>query len=597
MHVAFALVVSTTLAVADWQEVTQGGKPVLLDPRCEALKTDVPGPFVKLGNGNVLAVDDAQVLVSEDEGQTWTPGPLFSQPEKFQCCGERILLRTREGTLLLAFLNTREAASQEGEVQGSPKPGSRLSLYVTRSADDGQTWEEPERLLEGCYRALQTMIQLRGGRVLLGCQAAAGDPGRDVSITFASDDDGKTWKAGGVIDLGEEKRSGNHGEASGATFVELMDGRLWMLLGTERGRFAEAFSHDQGLTWTKVRPSPIDSRGSPGLLKRLHDSRLVLFWNGCRNEGDCAGRREQLLMAFSEDDGRTWTAPAVLARPPMPPGAEEPPYRLAGPRAYEHVPGELWVTTMRGPLRVRFREDDFFARRLSTKTYAIRFLPDAEIVLDGRADEPAWARANVEKRFHFPWTSEPAPPTEFRAVCDRRYLYFHFRVHDEDIVVLDVVQDEQDLVLEDRVELYFAVDDQLHDYYCIEIDSRGRVFDYRARYYRRFDTAWDLECLEVEAAPLPDGYQVEGRIPLASLRALGLPSWLDGERIRCGLYRAEFSHDRSGQTAVARESIHNLGRQAAGPPPIEAWMSWIDPGTVEPDFHVPSSFGFLELAK
>lgn len=577
MHVAFALVVSTTLVAADWQEVMLGGKPVLLDPRCEALTADVPGPFVKLANGNVLAVDGAQVLVSGDAGQTWEPGPLFSQPKKFQCHGERVLLRTREGTLLLAFLNSREVAGQEDEVQGSPKPGSHLPLYVARSVDDGQTWEEPERLLEGCYGALQTMIQLRGGRVLLGCQAAVADPKRCVTMTFASDNDGKTWKISGGGNLGEEKRSSGHGQASGATFVELTDGRLWMLLGTERGRFAEAFSDDQGFTWTKVRPSPIESRGSPGLLKRLHDGRLVLFWSGCHNERDCTGRREQLLVAFSENDGRTWTAPAVLARPPTTPGAEEPPYRLAAPRAYEHVPGELWVTTVRGPLRVRFREDDFFPRRLSTKTYAVRFLPDAGIVLDGRAEEPAWARANVGKGFHFPWTSDPAPPTEFRAVCDREHLYFHFRVHDEDIVVLDVVQDEEDLVLEDRVELYFAVDDQLHDYYCVEIDSRGRVFDYCARYYRRFDTAWDLECLEVKAAPLPDGYQIEGRIPLASLRALGLPSLLDGERIRCGLYRAEFSHDRSGRTAVARESIHNLGRQAAGPPPIEAWMSWVDP--------------------
>ena len=37
-----------------------------------------------------------------------------------------------------------------------------------------------------------------------------------------------------------------------------------------------------------------------------------------------------------------------------------------------------------------------------------------------------------------------------------------------------------------------------------------------------------------------------------------------------------------------KESIHNLGRQLDVPPPIEAWMSWIDPKTEEPDFHVPT---------
>lgn len=232
-----------------------------------------------------------------------------------------------------------------------------------------------------------------------------------------------------------------------------------------------------------------------------------------------------------------------------------------------------------------------------TKTYAVRLVPSAAITLDGRADEPAWAQASVEKGFTFPWKTIPAPPTEFRALCDERYLYLHFRARDEDVVVLDQLRDEEDAVLEDRVELYFAADDKLHDYYCIEIDSRGRVFDYRGRYYRQLDPAWNLKGIEAKGAPLPEGYEIEARIPLASLQAMGLPSLLAGERVRCGLYRAEFSHDRSGKQVVVEETIHNRGRKTDGPPPIEAWISWVDPGTAEPDFHIPSSLGFLELAK
>jgi hypothetical protein len=68
-------------------------------------------------------------------------------------------------------------------------------------------------------------------------------------------------------------------------------------------------------------------------------------------------------------------------------------------------------------------------------------------------------------------------------------------------------------------------------------------------------------------------------------------------KIRCGLYRAEFSQDRSGRPIEQRESIHNLGRQLDGPPPIEAWISWVDPKTEEPDFHVPTSLGWLEIVE
>jgi hypothetical protein len=96
---------------------------------------------------------------------------------------------------------------------------------------------------------------------------------------------------------------------------------------------------------------------------------------------------------------------------------------------------------------------------------------------------------------------------------------------------------------------------------------------------------------------LSEGYEIEGRIPLRSLAALGFPAIQPGVKIRCGLYRAEFSHDRSGRIVEQKESLHNLGRKVEGPPPIEDWISWVDSKTKEPDFHVPASLGWLEFVK
>ncbi len=118
-----------------------------------------------------------------------------------------------------------------------------------------------------------------------------------------------------------------------------------------------------------------------------------------------------------------------------------------------------------------------------------------------------------------------------------------------------------------------------------------------AQLYRRFDPHWKCKGLETAGLPLKKGYVVEGRIPLASLMEMGFPRLGPGERILCGLYRAEFSHDRSGKPVVQRETIHNRGRKLDGPPPLEAWMSWVDPKTPEPDFHVPSSLGWLEIVE
>lgn len=232
----------------------------------------------------------------------------------------------------------------------------------------------------------------------------------------------------------------------------------------------------------------------------------------------------------------------------------------------------------------------------SDQTYLAQRIESGQILLDGRADEPAWSHAAVESSFGFPWKSALAPRTEFRALWDHENLYFTFRVEDADIVVLDNWRDELDGVFEDRVELYFSRDAKMRDYFCAEIDSRGRVLDYRARFYRQFDMNWRFPGLETKATVRPDGYEVEGCIPLRELATLGFPAVRAGVKIRIGLYRAEFSHDRSGR-AASPPGIHTLGRQPAGPPPVEEWISWVNPGTAEPDFHVPASLGWLEFVK
>ena len=230
-----------------------------------------------------------------------------------------------------------------------------------------------------------------------------------------------------------------------------------------------------------------------------------------------------------------------------------------------------------------------------SNTYSVVKVAKPDVQLDGRLEEPAWKKAKVEDRFTFPWKKSAAPRTQFRSFHDGSHLYFAFQVEDADIVVLDRLRDEEDQVFEDRVEMYFAVDEGLKKYFCLEIDSRGRIFDYQGAFYRQLDPAWTWRGPQAAAASDPQGYTVEGRIPLAAFESIGFPALRSGSRIRAGLYRAEFSHDRSGRPVEQRETIHNRGRKIDGPPPIEEWISWVDPLTKEPDFHVPSSLGWLVL--
>ncbi len=233
----------------------------------------------------------------------------------------------------------------------------------------------------------------------------------------------------------------------------------------------------------------------------------------------------------------------------------------------------------------------------SQKTYRVVYLPAAKVQIDGRVDEPSWKKAQAEKGFVFPWRNEAAPSTEFRALCDAAHLYFAFRVKDSDIVVLDTLRDKEDVVFEDRAEMFFSVDDRMENYYCIEVDCRGRAFDYQASYYRQINPKWNWKGLLTKATTSDEGYVVEGRIPLESLETMGFPRLRPGVNIRCGLYRAEFSHDRSGRPVVRKESIHNRGRKLDDPLPIEKWISWVNPKTQTPDFHVPTSLGWLDIVE
>ena len=71
----------------------------------------------------------------------------------------------------------------------------------------------------------------------------------------------------------------------------------------------------------------------------------------------------------------------------------------------------------------------------SLKTYNVRDVSDADVVVDGTIEEPAWTDAKLETEFSFSWQERKAPATEFRALTDDSYFYFAFRVEDADIVV------------------------------------------------------------------------------------------------------------------------------------------------------------------
>ncbi|MEM7146054.1 MAG: carbohydrate-binding family 9-like protein [Verrucomicrobiota bacterium] len=187
---------------------------------------------------------------------------------------------------------------------------------------------------------------------------------------------------------------------------------------------------------------------------------------------------------------------------------------------------------------------------------------------DGRPD---WNAVTPLTDFIFPWTDREPPATTFHACLLDDDFHFRFDVEDKDIVLGNSPNNDDNVLGSDRAEIFFAADPDLNEYYCFEIDPRGLVFECRMQHYRKMDDSWSCPGLEVVAFLTSNGYQIDGQLPLQTLRDLKVLKSSSPEII-AGVYRAEFSHE--GEYEIA-----------------EDWISWIDPETDTPDFHVPASFG------
>lgn len=197
---------------------------------------------------------------------------------------------------------------------------------------------------------------------------------------------------------------------------------------------------------------------------------------------------------------------------------------------------------------------------------------DSEIL-----DSILWEKANCLTDFSSPWKKDPVSKIEFRALHDLEYLCFNFRVFDTDIYI-DQKDDSVDSIgNSDRVELFFRTNDSLNPYYCLEMDTAARIMDFEAKPNKDFDFNWNWpkDNLEVKASKEENSFTVQGKISMASLKALNL---VQDNSIETGVFRAKFS------------LTENLQYDAT-------WISWVDPNTPEPNFHIASSFGKFILMK
>lgn len=180
-------------------------------------------------------------------------------------------------------------------------------------------------------------------------------------------------------------------------------------------------------------------------------------------------------------------------------------------------------------------------------------------------------KANCLTDFCSPWKTDSFSKIEFKALHDGENFYFSFRVFDTDIYIDRKDNSFASIGNSDRVELFFRTNESLNPYYCLEIDTSGRIMDFKALPEKDFDFSWKWPKNDIEVKTSKDeiSFIVEGRISIQSLKDLNL---IQNNTIEAGVFRAKFS------------LVENLQYEPT-------WISWVNPNTETPNFHIASSFG------
>lgn len=330
---------------------------------------------IRLQNGDIFTIANSSATTSSDEGENWESTEMVDT-EKYKIASPECV-QTSNGVIIVAFMNEKEKNwTWDNTIYDAP--GATLPTYIVRSLDAGKTWQTPLKLHDDWTGAIRSIIETKEGSIIFTSMKLQHNPGRHSVLSYTSKDDGASWSQSNILDNKDSK--GHHSGFMESVVIQLNDKRIWHLIRTNWNYIYESFSNNEGLTWSLPQKTNIDASSSPHSLLRLKSGRLVLVWNRRFAEGEnstpllfggekdtnhskttASWMRHVLSIMFSDNDGKTWSNPKVIAKINNHTPADE--WNQKAWISYSHVfeinPGVLMITTEGGGLRIKLNEEDF----------------------------------------------------------------------------------------------------------------------------------------------------------------------------------------------------------------------------------------------
>lgn len=270
-------------------------------PSCHAatIESTDKGLIAAWFGGTKEGHPDVGIWVSRNELGKWTApvevaNGVVNDTLRYACYNP-VLYQVPHGELLLFY-----------------KVGPRVSGWtgwMKRSTNGGITWSSAQKLPQGFLGPVKNKPVLLTNGDLLCASSTEGD-GWKVHFEITRDN-GKTWKKIGPI---------NDGKTINAIQPSVLfhpDNKLQILCRSKERAVAEAWSSDNGRTWTPMTLSTLPNNNSGTDAITLKDGRQLIVYNHVKTpEGGKKGARTPLNVAVSAD-GKKWYATLVLEDSPI----------------------------------------------------------------------------------------------------------------------------------------------------------------------------------------------------------------------------------------------------------------------------------------
>ena len=208
-----------------------------------------------------------------------------------------------------------------------PSPAEWWGMLM-RSTDGGQSWSKSEKLPDGILGPIKNKpVLLQDGTLL--CPSSSEHDGWRVHFEMTKDA-GRTWSKTPAINDGKEF------SAIQPSVLFHSDGRLQILCRSKNAYVLEAFSTDQGKSWSPLKKTSLPNPNSGTDALTLKDGRQLIVYNHVtKRSRQWGGDRSPLNIALSKD-GKNWKQLMALE--------EEPKQEFSYPAVIQGSDGRIHIT-------------------------------------------------------------------------------------------------------------------------------------------------------------------------------------------------------------------------------------------------------------